>query len=126
MYRSARRSPVPDIEPLDFVPVPDRSKMLSSLEEVRREVRRIGDEYIDTVLQRITECTLSLTGASGAALALLTDDKMTCRARAGEPAPPLGAPVDVQKGLSGECVRSGLLVSCGDTRSDPRIDSEVS
>jgi hypothetical protein len=100
--------------------------MLSSLEAVRRKVCEIGDEYVDAVLQLITECALSLTGASGAALAFLTDDKMICWARAGEPAPPLGAPVEVNQGLSAECIRSGLLVSCEDTENDPRIDQEVS
>ena len=33
--------------------------------------------------------------------------------------------MDVKQGLSGECVRSGLLVSCEDTENDPRIDPEV-
>ena len=84
----------------------------------------IGDD-VDAVLQLVTERALTLTGASGAALAFLTDDKMICRARAGEPAPPLGAPVDVKEGLSGECVRSDLLVSCEDTENDPRVDPEV-
>ena len=37
----------------------------------------------------------------------------------------LGAPVDVREGLSGECVRSGLLVSCEDMENDPRIDPEI-
>jgi putative methionine-R-sulfoxide reductase with GAF domain len=126
MYRSTRRLAVPVVEPPDVVSMPDRSGMLSSLEAVRREVREIGDEYIDAVLQLITECALSLTAATGAALAFLADDKMICRARAGQPAPPLGAPVDVRRGLSGECVRSGRLVSCEDTENDPRIDPEVS
>jgi len=125
MSRSARRSPVPVIEPRDIVPMPDRSGMLSSLEAVRREIREIGDEYRDAVLQLIAESALSLTGASGAALAFLTDDKMVCRARAGEPAPPLGAPVDVQQGLSGECVRTGLLVRCQDMENDGRIDPGI-
>lgn len=125
MYRSTRRLPVPGIEPREVVPMPDRSGMLSSLEAVRREIREIGDEDVDAVLQQITESALTLTGASGAALAFLTDDKMICRARAGEPAPPLGAPVDVQQGLSGECVRSGLLVSCEDLENDQRVDPEV-
>ena len=115
MYRSTRRSPMTVIGPPDVVAMPDRSEMLSSLQAVRRKV-----------LQLITECALSLTGARDAALAFLTDDKMICRARAGEPTPPLGAPVDVQRGLSGECVRSGRLVSCEDTGNDPRIDPEVS
>jgi hypothetical protein len=111
-------------EARSVVPISDGNATLSSVEAVRREVREIGDE-VDAVLHLITERALSLTGASGAALAFLTDDKMICRARAGEPAPPLGAPVDAKHGLSGECVRSGLLVSCEDTEDDPRVDPEI-
>lgn len=109
---------------LSVVPISDGSGPLSSVEPVRREVRRIGDD-VAAVLHLITERALSLTGASGAALAFLTDDRMICRARVGEPAPPLGAPVDAKHGLSGECVRSGLLVSCEDTEKDPRVDAEI-
>ena len=133
--------PAPVRKAPSVVPISDRSETLSpvetglapsqprqaaslQVEAVRREVREIGDD-VDAVLQFVTERALSLTGASGAALALLTDDRMICRARAGEPAPPLGAPVDVKQGLSGECVRSGLLVSCEDTENDPRIDPGV-
>jgi hypothetical protein len=116
--------PVPVSGARSVAPISDGSGALSSVEAVGREVREIGD-HVDAVLQLITERALSLTGASGAALAFLTDDKMICRARAGEPAPPLGAPVDVKRGLSGECVRSGLLVWCEDTGNDPRIDPEV-
>ena len=111
-------------EALGVIPISDGSETLSSVEAVRREVREIGDD-VDAVLHLITERALSLTGASGAALAFLTDDRMICRARAGEPAPPLGAPVDAKHGLSGECVRSGLLVSCEDTENDPRVDAEI-
>src|SRR5208282_4538886 len=111
----------------------------SQMEAVRREVSETEirepelqeieiqeiDGDVDEVLQRITDRALSFTGASGAALALLTNDRMICRARAGEPAPPLGAPVDVTRGLSGECVRSGHFVACEDTENDPRIDPEI-
>jgi hypothetical protein len=109
---------------LSVTPISDGSETLSSVEAVRREVREIDDNF-DAVLHLITERALSLTGASGAALAFLTDDRMICRARAGEPAPPLGALVDAKHGLSGECVRSGLLVSCEDTENDPRVDPEI-
>ncbi len=125
----------------NVVPISDQSEILSrvemglapsqtpqsaslQVEAVRREVHEFGDD-VEAVLQHVTEHALSLTGASGAALALLTEGKMVCRARAGEPAPPLGAPVDAKQGLSGECVRNGLLVSCEDTGNDPRIDPEV-
>src|ERR1700687_4615068 len=102
----------PDVatKALSVVPISDGSATVSLVEAIRREVREIGDD-VDAVLHLITERALSLTGASSAALAFLTDDRMICRARAGEPAPPLGAPVDAKHGLSGECVRSRLLVS---------------
>jgi GAF domain/Sel1 repeat/PilZ domain len=113
-----------DTKALSVVPISDVSATVSSVEAVRREVREIDDDF-DAVLHLITERALSLTGASGTALAFLTDDRMICRARGGEPAPPLGAPVDAKHGLSGECVRSGLLVSCEDTLNDPRVDPEI-
>ena len=96
----------------------------SALKAVRTEVQRLGNN-VDAILQLLTDCALHLTGASGAALAFLTDGRMVCRGRAGEPAPPLGAPVDVKLGLTGECVRSGLLISCDDLGNDPRVDPEV-
>jgi putative methionine-R-sulfoxide reductase with GAF domain len=105
-------------------PVSDLSGMLSAVEAVQREVRSAGDD-LNAALHLISERALSLTGASGAALALLTDDKMICRARAGEPAPPLGTPVDARHGLSGECVRSGRMVACEDTETDLRVDREI-
>jgi len=114
----------PPAKPHMAVPIPDRSGLLSAVEAVRREIQEVGDD-VDAVLQLVTERAVTLTGASGAALAFLTEDKMICRARAGEPAPPLGTPVNVKEGLSGECVRSDLLVSCDDTENDPRVDPTV-
>lgn len=108
----------------NVVPISEGTGTPSSVEAVRNQVREIGDD-VDAVFQLITERALSLTGASGAALAFLTDGKIICRARAGEPAPPLGAPLDVKHGLSGECVRDGLLVSCEDMQNDPRVDPEI-
>jgi hypothetical protein len=67
----------------EAAPVSDPSAMLSAIDAVRREVRTATD--FDAVLHLITERALSLTGASGAALAFVTDDKMVCRASAGEP-----------------------------------------
>jgi hypothetical protein len=123
-------------DPNAMAAMPPRSQALS-IESVRHEIRELGDD-VDTVLQVLTERAQNLTGASGAALAFLTrfsirplstrpsnDDQMLCRARHGEPAPPLGSPVEIKHGLSGECVRSGLVVSCDDMANDPRVDPEV-
>lgn len=112
----------------------DRAALLSALDDARREVRQIETREseareiaagADAVLDLIAERAMTLTGAAGAALALPTDDRMLCRARAGDPAPPLGSEVDVRAGLSGECIRSGLLVTCEDSETDPRVDPEV-
>ena len=106
-------------------PVADRSDIVELLEPVRREILDLihgpGNDF-DAILQLVTDHGLSLTGASGAALAFLTKGEMICRARAGEHAPPLGTAVDVRQGLSGECVRGGVLVRCDDTENDSRID----
>jgi putative methionine-R-sulfoxide reductase with GAF domain len=115
---------VPANEPAIVIPVSENCEISPSLEAVRAEAGELGDDT-DAVLQLITERATSLTGVGGAALALFAGDQMICRARAGELAPPLGVPVDIKQGLSGECVRSGLPVSCDDTENDPRVDPEV-
>ncbi len=112
-----------------LAPSPAQPTTSQPLESIRAEVAEIAGD-VDAVFQLITERALTLTGASGAALAFLTptfpdDEKMICRAQAGDPAPPLGAPVDAKQGLSGECVRTGLLVSCEDMENDPRVDPEI-
>ncbi len=104
--------------------VSDLGEMLSAVDAVRLEVRAVGDDF-DAALHLITERARNLTGASSAALAFLTSEKMICRARSGEPAPALGIPVDVKHGLTGECVRSGRMVACADAETDPRVDREI-
>jgi hypothetical protein len=103
---------------------PDLSDMLSQVDAVHREIREAGADR-DAVFQFIIAHALRLTGADGAALAYLTHGNMICRARAGEPAPPLGTPVDRKQGLSGECVRSAMIVGCQDTETDSRVDPEI-
>lgn len=112
----------------EIVAPPQPDEALSAIDAVRREIRELGDDA-DAAFRLITERAQKLTRASGAALALLapfsTDGRMLCRARFGEPAPPLGSLVEIKHGLSGECVRSGQLVSCEDMSNDPRVDPEV-
>jgi len=128
--RSAAISPsvekmLPALDPtlqVAAVPVADLSGMSSALDAVRREVRAAD---FDAALRLITERAVSLTGASGAALAFLTDNKMICRASSGEPALPLGTAVDVKQGLTGECIRSGRMVACEDAETDVRVDHEI-
>ncbi|MFZ3340217.1 MAG: GAF domain-containing protein, partial [Terriglobales bacterium] len=110
-----------------------RAKLLSALDDIRRQIREMDAGALqgaihpnsDARLQLIAERAASLTGASGAALALLTDGKIVCRACVGQPAPPVGSEVDARSGLSGECLRNGTVVSCADTESDRRVDPEI-
>jgi putative methionine-R-sulfoxide reductase with GAF domain len=97
----------------------------SSLEAVDAEVAELGDD-VDAILQLISHRACSLTGATGAAVAFLTDNNMTWRASAGEPVPPAGVAVNPAQGLSGECIRTGNLVSCEDMGNDRRVDPELS
>jgi len=119
--RADQVQPAPATEPGSPTPAPDLSDILAAIDALRRE--DIADR--DTVFQLVTAQALRLTGASAAALAFRTGATMTCRASAGEIAPPIGTPVDVEHGLSGECVRSGLIVACEDAETDSRVDREV-
>src|ERR1700722_11419259 len=80
---------------------------------------------LDAIFQQITDRAVTLTGATGAALAFLTDDQIICRAQTGEPSLPLGSQVDTRQGLSAECIYTGVLVSCEDTENDSRVDPEL-
>ncbi|HKU21762.1 MAG TPA: GAF domain-containing protein [Terriglobales bacterium] len=79
----------------------------------------------DAELRLIAEQAQMLTLASGAAIALRQDELLVCRARAGNMAPALGARLDIQSGLSGECVRSACTLVCADTEKDARVNLDV-
>lgn len=84
-----------------------------------------GQHRLDPILEAISDAAFHLTGASGAAVAMWKNGVMVCRARSGESAPPLGASVSADSGISGECLRTGNILRCDDTQSDPRVDAEV-
>jgi GAF domain-containing protein/Sel1 repeat-containing protein/PilZ domain-containing protein len=102
----------------------EESASRSALEALRQQLHACGDDSA-AALNLITDCALEWTEAGGAALALLTGERMTCRARSGDMAPPLGAAIDVNHGLSGECIRSHQMVSAEDTENDPHVDREA-
>ncbi len=99
----------------------DENTALSSL----KELIAAGDHRLDPLLGTITDAARQLTGASGAALAMWKDGAMVCRARSGDTAPALGAQLNAEAGISGECLRSGKIQHCTDAASDPLVDVEV-
>lgn len=66
-----------------------------------------------------------LTGATGAAIAILERGQMVCEASLGRDVPQVGLPLNPQHGLSGECIRTQRFVRCCESRTDERVDSKV-
>ena len=102
---------------------PGYSSIWTALTAVKREVELSGPD-LDASLQVIAERALTFTRATGAAIALLRGEEMVCLASAGRDAPRLGARLQVGSGFSGECVRTGRLLRCDDSETDPTVDRE--
>lgn len=96
---------------------------VSAIAGLQREITTRGLDP-DAALALIVDRARGLTRASGAAIAVGDSKLMTCRASSGS-APPVGAALQPDSGLSGECVRTGMTVRCEDTELDPRVDREA-
>jgi GAF domain-containing protein len=81
-----------------------------------------GELNLEPGISIITEKAQTMTGATGAAIALRTGSEIVCRARTGRTAPALGVRLQTDSGLSAECVRSGEVLLCNDAESNPRVD----
>jgi GAF domain-containing protein len=81
-----------------------------------------GELNLEPGIDIIAERAQTLTGATGAAIALQTGDEMICRARSGRTAPDLGVRLQTDTGLSAECVRTGEILLCHDAEKNPRVD----
>ncbi len=92
---------------------------------VLRDALASGHDPVDAILRAIADTARILTGANGTAIALRTNDVVVCRARSGEIAPALGALLDADSGISGECFRTARSLRCDDTQTDHRVDPEV-
>lgn len=119
---------VVQVEEDEFEPStpPDYTSLLIALAAVKREVEATGRD-LEKALQLIADRALSFTRASGSAIALADKskwDEIICRGRAGSDAPPLGSQLDIESSFSGECIRSGKLVRCEDSETDPQVDRE--
>ena len=102
---------------------PEYAEVLSAMAFVKLEVEAAGPD-LDRMLQVLADRARALTHASGAAVAIIDGDDMTCCATAGPDAPPLSARFQVGSGFSGECVRSERMLHCDDSETDPHVDRE--
>jgi hypothetical protein len=118
-------SPLPSAEPEASVYRSSNTDTLAATSAVQREAESLGSD-LEAVLTLVASRSQSLLRASGAAIALAGKDagEMTCRASAGQSAPPVGATLQIGSGFSGECVRSGKMSRCDDTELDERVDRQ--
>jgi hypothetical protein len=91
----------------------------------------------DAIVPRVSEKTFRLdldkelaqvcvdTGATGAAIALLSGDEMVCHAASGPQAPAIGVRLNPRSGLAGACIQTRQPQQCKDTQTDVRVDAEV-
>jgi putative methionine-R-sulfoxide reductase with GAF domain len=80
---------------------------------------------LDVALKVALRAAVYGTGAAGAAIALMRDGQLVCRAREGDIAPDLGVVLNVGTGITGACVRSAQVLHCQDAETDGRVDSAV-
>lgn len=124
--------PIPTGPP--FAPAPAQGLQQASaaddsdsmaLLEVLRRAHTSGHHPTDSMLRAVTDAARILVAADGTALALRIDGDIVCRARSGAIAPELGAPLNTDSGISGECLRTATIMVCNDTATDSRVDPEV-
>jgi TonB family protein len=123
VFDGGRCDPEDNKPPDNPSPTPelDEKAVLSELGELISS----GTYELDAILHRISDAALKLSQATGSAIAMWKDGAVVCRASCGEGAPPLGAHLSVESGISGHCLRSGLAQHCGETETDPRVDAEL-
>lgn len=90
---------------------------------VLREAAMTGPLSTDAMLNALADAARILSGADGTAIASRKDGVIVCRARSGETAPDLGAPLNSDSGISGECLRTASIQICADAATDARVDA---
>ncbi len=82
-----------------------------------------GEIDLEPGISIIAEKAQSLTGATGAAIALRRGHEIVCRARTGRTGPDLGVRLQTDSGLSAECVRTGEVLLCNDADTNSYVDA---
>jgi TonB family protein len=131
--------PMPQSEPYGRTPPGDRKSAgsvgekfsASEVTDVFRTLAAHGgaaasvDLALDMVLNEVLEQARLATGATGAAIGLMRDGEMVCRATTGADAPDLGVRFETTTGLSGACLQTGKVQQCDDTETDPRVNADA-
>jgi TonB family protein len=128
--RQASLSSVPSNRDFSLPPEPEPATVEESpgdvdLVTILREAASSGSRPLESIVDAVADAARVLSGADGTALGLETKGTILCRARSGSIAPPIGAPISAESGISGECLRTITMLVCHDAMADPRVDAEV-
>jgi GAF domain-containing protein len=93
-------------------------------EDGGKSLSEMAQRDLDATLQLLVERALYITGASGTAIALRDGGQMVCCATAGPSAPDIGTHLQIDSGLSAECVRTRQTLHCDDAENDTRVNRE--
>lgn len=115
----------PPVSPTSASVEPSPPSSATALLTALRNAQMAGTHPSDEILLAIADTARTLTGANGTAIALRTHGVVVCRARSGDIAPELGAALNVDSGISGECFRTSSVLRCDDTQTDSRVEPEV-
>lgn len=116
-----RTSDPPELQPI-FEPVDTLSQLANTLSSLGGGASS-GELALDIVLNEIVQEARLATHAGGAALGLIRDGRMVCRATTGIGGPNLGMELDEHSGLSGVALRTRQVQLCLDSETDSRVDA---
>lgn len=114
-----RAQPAAHISPLSTL----LSRAHFEISDLRTELD-LGNLGSEAALNRIVERMARHTRATGAAIAWRDGTDVICRASVGN-APEIGVKLNLDASLSGECYRTGNIVSLADSEHDSRVGAEL-
>jgi len=91
---------------------------------IQTEIAKLGLD-LGGVITLITEKTLHLVAADGAAIELVDGDDVVYRAATGIARPFIGLRLRRDSSLSGLCINQGTMLRCDDAAVDVRVDREA-
>ena len=101
--------------------MPTREQLMQII-NIQTEIAKLGLD-LGGVMQYVVEQTLPLINADGAVIELAEDGEMVYPAATGIAKDQLGLRLRIDASLSGLCVTTGETLFCGDSETDPRVDS---
>ena len=76
---------------------------------------------LQPAMRWVVDRACTITRADGAALALARQGKLVCHAHTGS-SPDLGTEIELNRGISGLCARTGVGWRCDSSDTDPYVD----